>query len=167
MPADDERDTDADTDDIVTDDTVTDDADRDPPRSPEELGPDDEHVRTLGDGRLLVDADGSDDAGARDGTPGGIDGTADHDDATGGLDGLDGAYALVARARTGGETGRVRVASNDVAEAFEALVRWYVGRVAADVAPEEALAVLLANSDLALDVDVDADADADEAVRPG
>jgi hypothetical protein len=142
------------------------DATDDDALDPDELGPDDEHVHPLGDGRFLVSTDpppesspNSDGASlGTDAPPDGARGTdtarAPPGEATAetGLCDLDGAYALVALARTEGESGSFSVASDDVTEPFEALVRWYVGRVASDVSPEEALAVLLANSDLDLDV---------------
>jgi hypothetical protein len=149
-------------------DATTDETDADDALDPDELDPDEEHVRPLGDGRLLVSTDPDVAPDERDADAGaGTTGTRSTDASRAGPggtttgaratpDGLDGAYALVARARTGGETGALRVASDDVTEPFEALVRWYAGRVAPDVPPEEAVAVLLANSGLDVDVDVDA-----------
>jgi hypothetical protein len=135
---------------------------------PDELGPDDEHVHPLGDGRFLVstdpppesspDPDGAS-AGA-DASPEGARGadaaraTPDETSTRTELSDLPGAYALAIRARTEGTEESLRVASDDVSESFEALVRWYAGRVAPDVPPEEALAVLLADADL--DVRLDA-----------
>ena len=147
---------------------TTDETDADDVLDPDELDPDEGHVRPLGDGRLLVSTDPDDATDGREADAGaGATGTRSTDAARAGPggtttgagatpDGLDGAYALVARARTEGETAALRVASEDVTEPFEALVRWYAGRVAADVPPEEAVAVLLANSGLDVDVDVDA-----------
>lgn len=127
--------------------------------SPSELEPSDEHVRPLEDDRYLVTSgDGNErSTTADDGSASGPSPPEPTD--TGGrppsLDDVDGAYAVVARAETPAAESTFRAGTNDTSEAFESLLRWYVGLLAGDVSPEEAIAVLLANSGLELDVDVD------------
>jgi hypothetical protein len=111
--------------------------------SVEELGPDEDRVRPLGRNRYVVDTDRS---------PPATDGGERPTDPRDGPVDADGAYAVEVRGRFGDDERRTRVATNDVSESFESLVRWYADAVAADAPPEEVLAVLLDNSDLDVDV---------------
>jgi hypothetical protein len=127
--------------------------------SPSELEPSDEHIRLLENDRYLVTGgDGeepsaaADDGSASRRSP---PGTTDWTGRRPSLDDVDGAYAVVARAETPAAGDTFRAGTNDTSETFESLLRWYVGLLAGDVSPEEAIAVLLANSGLELDVDVD------------
>ena len=81
--------------------------------------------------------------------------TSRHDSQPDGLAGLHGAYALEVHARTEATEETLRHETNDVSEAFESLLRWYVARVAPDMMPEDAIAMLLSNSTLDLDVSVE------------
>ncbi len=65
---------------------------------------------------------------------------------------LDGAFAVAVAADLDGAHIRVTEASNDVAATFEALVTRYAEAVAPDVPIDEAVAVLLNNADLDVEV---------------
>ena len=65
---------------------------------------------------------------------------------------LDGAFAVAVAADLDGAHIRVTEASNDVAATFEALVTRYAEAVAPDVPTDEAVAVLLNNADLDVEV---------------
>jgi hypothetical protein len=120
------------------------------PLDPHELGLDGRDVRLLEDGRYVISTD-EDDTASEETTAEPSSGTS-HSDGhfpRHTLDELTGRYALVARARTeaGGEEA-LRVDSNSVAESFEALVRWYADCVAPEVPTAEAVATLLASTDI-------------------
>lgn len=116
--------------------------------STEEHGSSDEHVRSLGEDRYVVSLDDGDDSPpAADRT----DEPAPEGDPRRRLAALDGAYALELHARHGTGTDSLRVETNDVAEAFESLLRWYAGSVAADTPAETVVSTLLANSGLDID----------------
>lgn len=129
--------------------------------APSELEPSDEHVRPLEDDRYLVTAGDGDgrSAAAGDGSASGPSPPepADPGGRPPALENVDGAYAVVARAETPAAESTFRAGTNDTSEAFEALLRWYVGLLAEDVSPEEAIAVLLANSELEVELDVHVD----------
>jgi hypothetical protein len=123
--------------------------------TPADLDFDDEHVRPLGEGRYVVDTPQTHEADpTTDGGDPHRDRTAVGDRPGGRLDELEGAYAIVADGRTGTSEGHVRIDTNDVSEAFEALVRWYAGRVADGTSPEAVVQVLLESSDLDVDIEV-------------
>jgi hypothetical protein len=65
---------------------------------------------------------------------------------------LDGAFAVAVAADLDGAHIRVTEASNDVAATFEALVTRYAEAVAPDVPTDEAVAILLNNADLDVEV---------------
>jgi hypothetical protein len=150
----------------VTDDSTEDGADGGSVLDPDDLELDDDRVRELDGNRYVVstddaDADGPVDPGD-DGAAAPVDPAGGAPDDTGSgaaarLAALDGAYAVEAVARTpGGDEGpSLRVAGDDVSVPFEALLRWYAHRVAPETPPEEAVAVLLANANLAVEADVD------------
>lgn len=133
--------------------------------TPDELEPSDEHVRELDDGRRVVHTDGGEGVPPdgdpssrppgnhrvheRDGQPGAETAPGAYADLTD----LTGAHALVAGARAGDAEDTVVADTDDVSEAFESLVYWYVGLVAGEHRPEAALAILLENT--ALDVEVE------------
>lgn len=67
------------------------------------------------------------------------------------LAGVDGQFAVAAALRTDAGVADYRFGSNNVAETFEALVRWYADRVGDGRTPtEEVVRILLAESDLEL-----------------
>ncbi|WP_247006624.1 DUF7500 family protein [Halorientalis litorea] len=116
--------------------------------SPSDLGPDDEYVKQLDDGRHVVVTD---DDGSRPATDGGTppaDGSAQPAASAGSLADLDGAYAMRAVARAGTSEDSHSVETNDVSEAFESLLRWYAEQVSDGTPPAEVIAVLLTNTDL-------------------
>ena len=113
----------------------------------EQHGSSDDHVQSLGEDRYVISLDDptphEDGAGGPDSSP---DGAPDRR-----LDDLNGAYAFELHARHGSEADSLRVETNDVTDAFESLLRWYAGAVAADTPTETVVATLLANSTLELD----------------
>jgi hypothetical protein len=117
--------------------------------SPTDLEPNDEHLRRLGDGRHVVTTDGggSEPQQVPNDSGHGTQPAAE-------LAELEGEHALVAGARAEGEEDAVVADTDDVSEAFETLLRWYTDVVAEEHSPEEALAVLLANTDLDVDASV-------------
>jgi hypothetical protein len=118
-----------------TDDTTT-----------EREGSSDEHVQPLGEDRYVVSLDERVEA-----PPAGAHAPDPGSDAGRTLDDLDGAYALELHARHEDDADSLRVETNDVADAFESLLRWYAGKVAPATPPEAVVGTLLANSDLELD----------------
>jgi hypothetical protein len=56
------------------------------------------------------------------------------------------AYSITATVRTPDEKESFETASNDVTEFFEEFLRWYLGRIAPEEEPEEALEVLTGSS---------------------
>ena len=131
--------------------------------APDELGPNDEHVRELEDGRRIVHADGGtsstqdDTTGQRQsGKPeGGHGGQSAAETAPGShanLGDLAGAHALAAGARADDAEDTIVADTDDVSEAFETLVCWYAGLVAEERQPETVLAVLFEHTDLDLEV---------------
>jgi len=116
------------------------------PVRPADLELADDRVRSLSDDRYVVqvgdNADGSADAAREPGEP-----TSGR---TRSLDGLNGAHALCAHARTEAGEDALRVETNDVSRAFESFLRWYAARVAPDEPPVVVLAVLLSNTSLDL-----------------
>lgn len=129
--------------------------------SPDDLDATDDRLRELDDDRFVVSTDGESDAQTADTDEGPPDPDpaeppADEPPERGGnpapLSELDGAFALGGRARLGDEPVPFAVGSNDVAATFGGFVRWYAGAVAPGVPPAEAVAVLLSNSDLDVEV---------------
>ena len=133
--------------------------------TPDELEPSDEHVHELDDARRVVHADGGEgippDGDPSSRPPGnhrvherdGRAGTETAPSAYADLADLTGAHALVAGARADDAEDAVVADTDDVSEAFESLVYWYVDLVAGEHRPEAALTVLLENT--ALDVEVE------------
>lgn len=123
------------------------DNDRNDILSPEQLERDDEHMHALEGNRYVVTAD--EPSGRRSDLDGRPDRSAHGGGGTAGeLAELEGAYAFEVCARFGSDRDDISVETNDVSDAFETLLRWYVDNVAADTPPAEAVAVLLENSDL-------------------
>lgn len=122
--------------------------------SPSDLGPDEEAVRPLEDGRRVVLTDEA--SHGRPTTDGGTPRTAasatDGTQATDPLADLDGAYALTAAARAETSEDEHRVETDDVSAAFESLLRWYAEQVSDETRHEDVVAVLLANTDLDVEV---------------
>jgi hypothetical protein len=115
----------------------------------DELGPDEERVRSLDENRYLVGAGTAADPSPA--TDGGADSSVESQAATE-TTLRDGAYAFALRARFGTEVEHTAVGTNSVSEAFESMVRWYTRQVADGTPVEEVVAVLVADSDLNLDV---------------
>lgn len=122
---------------------------------PEDLRLDDDRVRTLEDGRLVISTDEepatggsgtsasqSSARGARR-TPGDL--TAFLPD--------EAAYELAVAARTDRGTAGTTVGSNDIREAFTGLLRWYAGQVEPELPAEAVLATLVEASELSLAVE--------------
>ncbi|MFC7177023.1 DUF7500 family protein [Halosegnis marinus] len=129
----------------------------DPPEgvlSPDDLDSTDDRLRELDGDRYVVTTDGDDDDVDPTDTEPSPPPDADDGSMEQTLPAPDGAYGVVGRGRIDGDEVAVAVESNDVAETFESLVRWYAGAVAPDVPPEEAVAVLLDNADIAVDAEV-------------
>lgn len=125
--------------------------------SPDDLDPTDDRLHELDGDRYVVSLDG-DDTGANaveDSSSVRARPEPDAPSEAPRFPSPDAAYGVVGRARIDGETRPIEVESNDVAATFDALVRWYVDAVAPDVAPEEAVAVLLDNADIAVDAEVE------------
>lgn len=123
---------------------MPDDPDDEGVLDPSELDIDGEDgVRSLGDGRYVVEPGDDTDASSQAGH-------APEPDAAVPLS--DGAFALTARARAEARTDALTHGGDDVAETFEALVRWYAALVAPEESPETAVATLLRHSSLSLDV---------------
>ncbi|MDZ7746895.1 MAG: hypothetical protein U5K28_10455 [Halobacteriales archaeon] len=120
---------------------------KEPPLDPETLSLDDNRIRSLGNERFVVSAEGSEQS-----EPPEPDDDAEDaesiDPRLAKLDGLDGAYALTVAARTTQSEATFAVGSNDVSATFESFIRWYAKQISDDSAPEDVLAVLLRNSSL-------------------
>ncbi len=110
-----------------------------------DIDADDDRVRSLGEGRYVVEP--GDDAPASPPPTG----RASDPDVTVPLP--DGAFALTARARAESRTDTLTRDGDDVAETFEALVRWYAALVAPEEPPEAAVATLIGHSSLSVDVE--------------
>lgn len=124
--------------------TPTDDR-TDEPLDPAELELPGDAVRELDGDRYVVEA-GADDANATAGSDGPPRSTGGAPAAP--LDARSERYAFDLAAKTEGGVERTRVASNDVRETFDALLRWYAARVASDRSPERTLAALARESEL-------------------
>lgn len=116
--------------------------------SPSDLGPDDEHVRQLDDGRHVVVTDETGSRPATDGGTAPVDGPTQSAASEGSLADLDGAYAMQTVARAGTSEGSHSIETSDVSEAFESLLRWYAEQVSDGTPPADVIAVLLSNTDL-------------------
>jgi hypothetical protein len=66
---------------------------------------------------------------------------------------VEGAFALAIDADFDGDRARFTAGTNDVAATFGDLLAWYADAVAPDVPTDEAVAVLLTNTDLDLEVE--------------
>jgi len=136
--------------------------------TPDELDPDDDRLREIEEGRYVVSVDdeetsASSDGHEREADPGQRERLTAGDESvskrrsdpaseTADYDALEsvpeGAYAVSVAAVIDGERHSFAEGSNDVSVTFEALLRWYAETVAPSVPPEEAVAVLLSNTDL-------------------
>lgn len=106
--------------------------------TPEELSRDDDDLRPIGDGRYVVETDGS--TAAR--------GDERVDDTPRGLADAPEAYATQVAFKTpdGVETHAVR--SDDLSEAFEATMRWYARQLDPGADPDDVLRTLFAATEL-------------------
>ncbi|MFT4891070.1 MAG: hypothetical protein ACI9YT_001992 [Halobacteriales archaeon] len=120
--------------------------------SPDQLELDDEHIRPLNENRYVVSVDEkSSPSSVADDRDELISGCASVN-MTKTLADLEGAYAFEVHARFEGKSDSLCIETNDVSEAFDSVLRWYAGKVADDTPPEDVIAVLLANSDLNIDI---------------
>lgn len=118
----------------------------------DDLELDDDRVRPLDESRFVVttEQDETEPAKTTERKT-----TSHHEPQMDRLAGLYGAYALEVHARAEATEETLRLETNNVSEAFESLLRWYVERVAPDMKSEDAISMLLSNSTLGLNVSVE------------
>ncbi|WP_435194290.1 DUF7500 family protein [Natronomonas sp. EA1] len=124
---------------------------------PEDLRLDDDRVRRLEDGRIVVSTDeetGTGPAASPD-SDSPADPAAHQSEPAALVDFLpeEDAYELAVAIRTDHATAELTVGSNDIREPFVDLLRWYAAQVKPEFPPEAVLQTLIESSDLALSVE--------------
>jgi hypothetical protein len=106
-------------------------------------------VRELDEDRVVVPTDG-DDPGPESGAPSPDSASAERPDGASPESGA--AYAVDVTVRTDRGVASESFGSNDLRVVFEAFLRWYAGRIDPDAPPERVVRVLLAASELDVEI---------------